>query len=337
MFKAQLQQFFPPKPTFSEADVPPQDGKVFIVTGGSSGIGLELCKILYRKNGRVYIAGRREPKARQAIQEILNATPAASSSGTLEYLPLDLADLSSIKTAVDAFKAKESHLHVLWNNAGVSQPPLGSLSTQGIELQLATNCLGPFLFTQLLLPLLKSTAATAAAEDPSSASSVRVIWTSSQIAELSAPKEGIVVSELRTPPKNTTRNYVNSKTGNIFLATELARRQQQQAQTQEPSVISVALNPGAASTDLFRHTPMTKYLAWPLLHSAKLAALTQLYAGLSGDVTAEKNGCYVVPWGRVGVLRKELVDASKAVGEDGGTGRAAEFWEWCVEMTREFQ
>ncbi|KAK3695838.1 hypothetical protein B0T22DRAFT_117378 [Podospora appendiculata] len=282
--------------------------------------------MLYQKNGRVYIAARSEPKVRQAIQEIRDATPA--SSGTLEYLPLDLADLSSVKAAAEDFKAKESRLHVLWNNAGVSQPPLGSLSKQGIELQLATNCLGPYLFTQLLLPLLKSTAAAEATKDPPSSSSVRVIWTSSQMTELSAPKGGLVLSELRTPPKNTTRNYVNSKTGNLFLATELARK--------EPAVISIALNPGAASTNLFRHTPMTKYLAWPLLHAAKLAALTQLYAGFSGDITVEKNGCYVVPWGRIGGLRKDLVDATKAA-EDGGTGRAAEFWDWCVDATREFQ
>ncbi|KAK0701926.1 hypothetical protein B0T26DRAFT_735257 [Lasiosphaeria miniovina] len=333
MFKAQLSQFFPPTPAFSEADVPAQDTKVFIVTGGSSGIGLELCKILYRKNGRIYIAGRSEVKVRQAIQAIQDATPA--SAGSLEFLRLDLADLSSIKAAVDDFKALEPRLHVLWNNAGVSQPPLGSLSKQGIELQLATNCLGPFLFTQLLLPLLKS---TAAAQDAKDAASVRVVWTSSQMIELSAPKEGIVISELRTPPKNTTRNYVNSKTGNLFLATELARR--------EPSVVSVALNPGAASTNLFRYTPLTKHLAWPLLHSAERAALTQLYAGLSLDITVEKNGCYIVPWGRIaggsssrggehGPLRKELANATKPVA-DGGTGRAAEFWDWCVEMTSEF-
>ncbi|KAK3311925.1 hypothetical protein B0H66DRAFT_539035 [Apodospora peruviana] len=142
----------------------------------------------------------------------------------------------------------------------------------------------------------------------------------------------MVESQVRTPPANVTRNYVNFKTGNVFLATELARR--------EPAIISVALNPGAASTNLFRHTPMTKYLAWPLLHSARLAALTELYAGLSGDITSEKNGCYVVPWGRIadsgGGLRKDLVDATKLV-EDGGTGQAAKLWDWCTEMTKEFQ
>lgn len=207
----------------------------------------------------------------------------------------------------------------------MSQPPAGSVSKQGIELQLATNCLGPFLLTQLLLPLLE---ATAAAEQ--TRGSVRVVWSSSHIAELSAPPQGIVMSELRDPPKDRTRNYVNSKTGNIFLSAELARRRG------SSGVVSVAHNPGAAATNLFRHTPWMTYVAWPLLHKAKQAANTLLFAGLSDEVAAEGGGCYVIPWGRVAKgLRKDLIEASKLKG-DGGSGRAKEFWEFCEEKTQEY-
>ena len=108
----QWSQFFPPSPTFTEADVPPQDGKIFLVTGGPSGIGLELVKILYSKNARVYIAGRSEETAQQAIREIRVALP--TSKGSLEFLQVELDDLSSIKSSVQAFKSKESKLHVLW-------------------------------------------------------------------------------------------------------------------------------------------------------------------------------------------------------------------------------
>jgi NAD(P)-dependent dehydrogenase (short-subunit alcohol dehydrogenase family) len=126
--------------------------------------------------------------------------------------------------------------------------------------------------------------------------------------ELSAPR-GILMSELRNPPKDVTRNYVNSKTGNYLLSAELARRQRQKGQQ---SVVSVALNPGAARTDLFRHHPWMNYAAWPLLYPARMAALTQLYAGLSGDIGVEQSGCYVMPWGWVATLqRKDLVDAVK--------------------------
>ncbi|KAI0164277.1 hypothetical protein GGR52DRAFT_559091 [Hypoxylon sp. FL1284] len=324
---SQWSQFFPPKPQFTEADVPSQDGKVFFITGGASGIGFELVKILYSKNARVYIAGRSQAKAEQAINDIQTAA-STPTTGSLHFLHLELDDLSSIKATADAFKAKESKLHVFWNNAGVSRPPLDSVSKQGIELQLATNCLGPFLLTQLLLPLLQA----ASTDESSAPGSVRVVWAASQVIELSSPTGGLVVSELDNPPRDSSRLYTNSKTGNWFLASELGRRM-------GPShgIVSVAHNPGAASTNLFRHTPSVRYLAWPLLHKPYQAALTVIYAGLSKDIGLETNGCYVVPWGRISTtMRRDLVDATKPVGE-GGSGRAAEFWDFCVGKTRQYQ
>ncbi|KFA68089.1 hypothetical protein S40285_02593 [Stachybotrys chlorohalonatus IBT 40285] len=149
---AQFSQVFPPKLTLTERDVESRQGRVFLIMGGYSGLGFRLAKILYRKKGRVYIAGRSEEKARQAIAEILSVEP---KGGALDFLHLDLEDLRTISSTAEAFKAKETRLDVLWNNAGVSQPPVGNVSKQGIELQLAVNCLGPFLLTQLLLPLLE--------------------------------------------------------------------------------------------------------------------------------------------------------------------------------------
>ncbi|KAI1109634.1 short-chain dehydrogenase [Nemania sp. NC0429] len=320
---AQWSQFFPPKPHFTEA--PSLDGKVFIVTGGASGIGYELSKKLYQKNGCVYIAARSEERARKAIEEIQSAVP--GSSGSLSFLHLELDDLESIKASADAFKAQESKLHVLWNNAGVSRPPVGSVSKQGIELQLATNCLGPFLFTQLLLPVLQ---ATAASED-TNPGSVRVVWTGSQAVELSAPKGGFDMADVLSPPADATKLYVNSKTGNIFLASELARRHRS-----PDGIVSVSTNPGAALTNLFRHTPSVKYLARPLLYGPDMAALTQLYAGLSEEITLEKSGSYIIPWGRVSTqLRDDLVDATKLPSE-GGSGRAKEFWDFCADKTSDY-
>ena len=147
-------QFYPPHPTLTEQNLPSQKGKVFIVTGGYLGIGYQLTTLLFQASGKVYVAGRSEPKARRAIEEIKYSVPETSSTGQLEYLQLELDDLSTIKASVDDFKSKERNLDVLWNNAGVSLTPVGSLSKQGYELQMATNCLGPYLFTQLLLPCL---------------------------------------------------------------------------------------------------------------------------------------------------------------------------------------
>ncbi|KAL4756023.1 uncharacterized protein BDW70DRAFT_154513 [Aspergillus foveolatus] len=297
---AQFSQFFPSRPTFTGENLPDQQGRVFLITGGTSGIGFELAKILYCHGGRVYITARNEEKAKKAIQEIQASAP--NHYGELDFITLDLDDLTSIKASAEAFKAKESKLDILWNNAGVSQQPLGSVSKQGHEHQLA-----------ILLPLLDTTAASSA-----SPGSVRVIWTSSQVAELTSPDEGIIMSELASPPKNNVRNYLNSKTGNLFLSAD------------------VALNPGAANTNLLKNARLMKILSYPLLHRADLAAHTKLYAGFSPEISLQNNGCYVVPFGRIHDQVADKLSSAMKVAEDGGTGRAKEFWEFCEARTRDY-
>lgn len=111
-------QIFPPGPTFTEKNISSQKGRVFIVTGGYSGIGYNLASILYRAGGKVYIAGRSEEKARACIEEITKASVEDSTTtqelvGQLEYLPLELDDLNNVRTAAEAFKKRETRLDVL--------------------------------------------------------------------------------------------------------------------------------------------------------------------------------------------------------------------------------
>ena len=190
----------------------------------------------------------------------------------------------------------------------------------------ATNYLGPYLFTKLLLPSLKAAAKTA------EAASTRIVWTSSFLVDLAAPKGGIKMKDLNNVPKDQMRNYTNSKTGNWFLASELAR------ETASHGILSVTQNPGNLKTNLLRHASWLLVAAsYPLLYEAQMGAYTELWAGLSPQLTMEHNGQYVIPWGRVhSSPRKDLVEALKSK-DDGGTGRAAEFREWCAEMTAEFE
>ncbi len=150
-------QSFPPPPTFTEqqlgdlkskvlptptspvvlytADHLPS--KVLIVTGGASGVGLELVKLLYQKNGTVYVAGRSREKGMKAIHDIQALFP--SSTGRLEFLLLDLEDLTGIRRSAEDFMGREKSLHVLWNNAGVALPPEGSKSKQVRCMQRQTS------------------------------------------------------------------------------------------------------------------------------------------------------------------------------------------------------
>ncbi|KAI5294714.1 hypothetical protein KEM56_005787 [Ascosphaera pollenicola] len=118
-----------PRPTLTEENLPDQSGKVFIVTGGYSGVGWHLGKILYQRNGVVYIAGRRKDKFEEAVADIKKECP--SSTGRLEYLHLDLSDLPTIAKTAQDFMAKEDRLDVLTNNAGVMVPPAGSKTMTG--------------------------------------------------------------------------------------------------------------------------------------------------------------------------------------------------------------
>jgi hypothetical protein len=140
-------QLFPPAPHFTEAQTPSLAGKVYIVTGGNSGVGRELVKILYAKGGTVYVAGRTLTKIESAIEEIkaevaATQTKDSTAAGQLHSLIIDLGNLSTIAPCVSTFLAKESRLDVLFNNAGLSRQAAGSVTTQGHEIHMGTNCLG---------------------------------------------------------------------------------------------------------------------------------------------------------------------------------------------------
>ncbi|EOD43139.1 putative short-chain dehydrogenase protein [Neofusicoccum parvum UCRNP2] len=217
------------------------DRQVIIVTGGYAGIGYELCKILYRKNGTIYMAGRSKDKYEEAVGKLRVEVP--SSKGSLTFLQLDLARLDTIKASAEAFLEKEKRLDVLVNNAGVMFPPDGSKTEAGYELQIATNGLGPFLFTRHLFPILCSTAAS------SPPNSVRVTWAASLAIDLMAPDVGMEFDENGDPKNfaNNKTNYGQSKVANLFLAVEFAKR------CEKHGILSISWNPGNIKTDLYRH------------------------------------------------------------------------------------
>jgi retinol dehydrogenase 12 len=214
---------------------------VHIVTGGYAGCGYELAKLLYKLNATVYVAGRSQEKADKAISNLKSEV--TSSKGRLEFLKVDLADLASIKASAEDFMKREKRLDVLTNNAGVMVPPLGSKTAQGFELQMGTNCLGPFLFTQLLLPVLRETAAS------SPPGAVRVTWAASAAADLAPKPDGIIMEDDGTPMvgKDIQADYAMSKAGNVFYAKEFARRYG------KDGIVSCAWNPGNLTSELQRH------------------------------------------------------------------------------------
>ncbi|KAE9381026.1 NAD(P)-binding protein [Stipitochalara longipes BDJ] len=318
-----ITQLFPPNPTFTETNIESLLGKVFIVTGGNSGVGLEAVKILYSKGGTVYIAGRSADKIVTEIESIEGDYP--ESTGTLKSLIIDLSDLTTVSPCASSFLAQESRLDVLFNNAGVSRG--GTTSAQGHELRMATNCLGPFLFTKLLLPILLRTSKS------SPEASVRVVFTSSSIFEMVGPPGGLSLAELAPGhfSEDDNRKYSASKAGNWFLASEFDKR------LRKDGIVCVAQSPGTLKTKGWDGVAWpARILASLFMHPPKFGAYTTLWAGLSQDVKIEDGGRFGIPWGRWHPSPKKEILASMKTKEEGGTGLAAHFWIWCEQQTKDY-
>ncbi|KAI6750774.1 hypothetical protein HG530_014224 [Fusarium avenaceum] len=306
-----LSQVFPPKPQFTEANVPDLTGKVTIVTGANTGVGREIAQVLYSKNATVWAAARSEEKARAAIEGIKQQHP--TSKGSIKFMKLDLADLTTIGDSAKEFLAAEKKLDLLFNNAGVMTPPEGSKTVQGYELQLGVNCLGHFLFTKHLTPLLKSTARSALKD------SVRVIWVSSSAADVLSPAGGFERDNLDYhEPRNLIHKYGTSKAGNYYHNTEFARKYK------EDGIVSVSLNPGNLASELDRTSPWWMY--YPRIfttYPSIYGAYTELFAAFSSEITLEKSGIWD--------LQKGALPES-----EGGTGMAEWFWKWSEEQVKPY-
>ncbi|MCJ1379442.1 hypothetical protein MMC17_002543 [Xylographa soralifera] len=316
----------PPAP-LTAATLPSQAGRVFLITGSTAGIGLELTRILYNAGATVYMPARSASKAATAIAAITSQTT-APAVGSIHYLHLDLADLTTIQPCATAFLAASSRLDVLFNNAGVANVPASARTPQGLEPHMGTNCVGPYLLTQLLALLLVRTAAAAT----TTPHSVRVVWSSSMLVDVLAPPEGVPPAELATPSADPNRNYAISKVGNWFLAVRLA------AQLGPQGVVSVTQNPGNLRTAIFDATPrLVVWASLPVLYRAVDGAHTALWAGLAPEVMLHDGGRYVVPWGKWHPRpRQDLLEAMRDE-QEGGKGFAKVFEDWCEKTTREYR
>ncbi|KAF6808730.1 short-chain dehydrogenase [Colletotrichum plurivorum] len=338
-------QWYPPSPTFTEVDVPSQVGKVFLVTGCNAGIGFELCKLLYATGATIYLTTRTEELGEETIKKITSTVPKPDTPGILKPLPLDLSDFESIKAAVKRFSGQETHLDVLWNNAGVGSfgLPAGFTTKQGLNCHIGINAVGPLLLTKLLLPTLQAAAKKSAAELESPAEGttarrnpgrVRVVWASSNMVDTYSPRGGIDIELIRRGGSgDVNQNYAMSKVANWAFAAEMARRYG----SGEDGIVAVAQNPGNLNTGAFKGAPEALMMVLrPLtLSEPKYGAYTELFAGLAPEVAEHGSGAYVIPWGRVmpeeRMARQDIVKAFKPV-DQGGQGLSEEFWAWCEDQ-----
>lgn len=229
-------------------------GKVVIITGANVGIGKETARVLALRGADVVLAVRSVEGGEKVKVEIEEEERKRNEGGregegergvkcgSVRVLPLDLSSFASVREFVGKFEALELPLHVLINNAGVMETPF-QLTAAGHELQFATNHLGHFLLTQLLLPKLKASAG----EGPSG--ECRVVNLSSLRHHNTYP-QGIRFDLLDSPDGySPLLAYGQSKLANILHAKELTRRLREEG----VNVTVNAVHPGVILTNLLRH------------------------------------------------------------------------------------
>lgn len=135
---------------WSTKDIPDQSGKLALITGATGGLGYETALALAHAGADVVLAGRNADKGADALARIRAEVPGASIS----YESLDLSALANVAAFAERFGAAHDRLDILVNNAGVMAPPQRERTSDGFELQFATNYLSHFALTARLLPLL---------------------------------------------------------------------------------------------------------------------------------------------------------------------------------------
>ncbi len=249
---------------FTDKDVPDQSGRVFFVTGANSGLGYQTAKLLAGRGARVLLGCRSVEKAEAAIADIHAVYPEAD----MRFIPLDLGDLKSIRSAAKLV-AKEPRLDVLVNNAGIMMPPREE-TADGFESQFGVNHLGTFALSGLLLEKL------AEGQAP------RVVITASM-----AHRNGRIDFDDINAEESYSRwgRYAMSKLANLLHMYELDRR----LRAADSPIKAVACHPGVADTELAKNFPgfmvsLFKPVSSLFMNSAAQGAWTTLAAAAGNDV-----------------------------------------------------
>jgi NAD(P)-dependent dehydrogenase (short-subunit alcohol dehydrogenase family) len=299
---------------WTAADVPDQSGRIAVVTGASGGLGLETAEVLAGRGASVVLAARDLRKSEQAASRIRAAAPGAS----VLVVHLDLASLASVRTAAEQILDACPSLDLLINNAGVMAIPR-ELTEDGFERTLATNHLGHFALTGLLLGRLLDT--------PGS----RVVTVSSNGHKMG---DGVMHFEdlQLTRGYKPWPAYYQSKLANLLFTYGLQRR----LTGAGADTMALAAHPGNARTDLWRHSRLNQALYHPRMRpltfwfaqSGHLGALATLRAATDW---AAGGGDYYGPAGRLEFTGYPVRVESSAASHD--EAAADRLWAISEELT----
>lgn len=245
-------------------NIPSQKGKLFIVTGANSGLGLETTRELAKKDAQVIMAVRNLEKGKTALNDIKKDAPNAN----LELMQVDLSDLNSVKNFAKEFKNKYDKLDVLINNAGVMMPVKRFETKQGFEGQFGTNHLGHFMLTKELFDVIDNTP------------NARIVSLSSLVAKM---KKGHIYWDDLQFEKSYDKmaSYSQSKLANMMFGLELDKKLKEK----NSGTISVLAHPGYTATNLQKHMGLQgKIMNFLFAQNVKMGILPTLRASTDANV-----------------------------------------------------
>ncbi|KAF3689591.1 Retinol dehydrogenase 11 [Channa argus] len=238
-------------------------GKTAIVTGANTGIGKFIALDFARRGARVILACRSEPRGRAALKEII----AKTGNSNVHLRLVDLSSLDSVREFAKRILQEEKALHILVNNAGVSGLPR-QITKDGFDVSFATNHLGPFLLTNLLLDLIKCSAPG------------RIVTLSS----LNHGKGRVDFSHFHGDNISYFLDnvYNHTKLHNIICTNELSRR------LQGTGVTANSVNPGVVMTEVMRHYPLMfrclfNIVGFFFFKSAEEGAVSSIYCAVAEE------------------------------------------------------
>lgn len=278
-------------------------GRVVVITGATSGLGLAAAQTLAGDGATLEIVARNEAKASQVCQRLRKA----GARGGADFVVADTGDLDAIRRVAEELAQRHDQVDALVHAAGALDATY-ALSPQGIEQTVASQVVGPFLLTGLLVPLLRK------------AARARVLWVSSG----GMYPEPLSVDRLEMDPGryNGTRAYARAKRAQVTLAQMWADR------LRTDRIAVHAMHPGWADTPgVQRSLPAFRRVVGPMLRSPAEGADTIVWLAADDGPPVETTGCFWLD------RRPRPIHRLRSTRQSDTPAERQRLWDWCAERS----